>query len=269
MSRLIVILCLTVLSGCANHLEKLSASVKGKDIHVVEHNGLPVLIASPAQSTGVRHMRVFIEGDGRAWITRSSPSLDPTPTQSFLVGLSQQEPASAYMARPCQYVASEKCSIPYWTSHRFSREVLSAMSAALDTLRQRYGTESFELVGYSGGGAMALLLAGSRSDVTSVQTMAGNLAPTYWTQSRNLTPMAGSLDPQSMRDQLRNIPQRHFYGVSDQVVPPGIARHYSDSIGSSACIDLVAVEATHSSGWPSIWSQNRGRPLPCSAPAKQ
>lgn len=261
----LLIICSSVLVGCANHLQALKESVPDKSVMVLEESGFPVVVLAPRSTASDRHMRVFIEGDGRAWITRSSPSLDPTPTKSFLVELSQQEPGSAYMGRPCQYVLSEKCRVAYWTSHRFGREVLDSMTAALDALKAQRGVESFELVGYSGGGAMALLLAGARDDVRSVQTLAGNLAPAYWAASRKLTPLDGSLEPASMRDRLQAIPQRHFYGLSDQVVPYDVATHYRDSIGDSSCLELVAVQATHSVGWPEAWRRYRDEPLECTA----
>jgi len=60
---------------------------------------------------------------------------------------------------------------------------------------------------------VALLLAGQRDDVVSVQTHAGNIAVTAWAQLQGLTPLNGSLDPVNYANKLRTIPQRHLVPV--------------------------------------------------------
>ena len=51
------------------------------------------------------------------------------------------------------------------------------MNEAIDFLIKKYQAGKIELVGYSGGGAVALLLAVRRHDIVSVRTVAGNLNP--------------------------------------------------------------------------------------------
>jgi pimeloyl-ACP methyl ester carboxylesterase len=63
------------------------------------------------------------------------------------------------------------------------------------SLKQRSGSTRLTLVGYSGGGTIAVLLAARRSDVAEVITVAANLDVGYWTQRDGLSPLTGSLDP--------------------------------------------------------------------------
>ncbi|MBY0406928.1 MAG: hypothetical protein K2Q01_04500, partial [Rickettsiales bacterium] len=62
-------------------------------------------------------VRVYIEGDGNAWLTRSQPSPDPTPFVPVALQLALRDPSAnvAYIARPCQYITGPACDIPVWT----------------------------------------------------------------------------------------------------------------------------------------------------------
>lgn len=104
-------------------------------------------------------------------------------------GLAVNDPhPSVYLARPCQYVQGTNCKRGLWTTERFSKEVPQAESEVLDMLKSQYGVKESEMVGYSGGGAVALLLAATRSDVSQVQTIAGNIDPAAWMETKHITP---------------------------------------------------------------------------------
>ncbi|EKF7417556.1 TPA: hypothetical protein MXR76_002021 [Pseudomonas aeruginosa] len=95
-------------------------------------------------------------------------------------------PPTAYIARPCQYVRNNHCSYKIWTDRRFSDEAVESISTALDKIKLKMGASHVELVGHSGGGAIALLLAARRYDVTSVHALAGNLTPDFTSSHRPL-----------------------------------------------------------------------------------
>jgi pimeloyl-ACP methyl ester carboxylesterase len=137
------------------------------------------------------------------------------------------------------------------------------MASALDAIKLRYKAKGFELVGYSGGGAVALLLASQRDDVVSVQTLAGNIAVTAWSQLMGLTPLKGSLDPVDFADRLRSIPQRHLVGDKDDVVPRSVASAYLSKLGDSKCVEVVTVHADHQAGWTASWDSYSRRPTGC------
>ena len=122
-------------------------------------------------------LNLYIEGDGAAWITAYHPPRDPTPLKPIALALAALDPAAAvaYLGRPCQYLdqtALENCSSLWWTTQRFAPEALAAYEQALDTLKVQSGARTIRLVGYSGGGVLAALLALRRQDVSSLITVA-------------------------------------------------------------------------------------------------
>lgn len=266
MQKLLLAAVAALLAGCASHQETLQQAGGGDRKLVLFQGGKFAIQATlPGQKADVGPvLRVYIEGDGRAWVNSRTPSLDPTPRSMMLAEIAANDPRPAvYLARPCQYVLSPACDIPDWTTDRFSQAAVSSMSGALDQLRTKYSNTSFELVGYSGGGAMALLLAAQRNDISAVQTLAGNLAPSYWARSLGLSPLTGSLEPLAYVEKLNRLPQRHFVGDADKVVPGDVARHYQAGLGASSCSELVFVPATHYEGLQGAWARHGNESLPC------
>jgi len=186
----------------------------------------------------VRHAEtlvIYIEGDGFAWRSRRTPSPNPTPLNPVGLRLAidhkaQEGEQVVYLARPCQYIdfkSQNLCRIQYWTSHRFSPEVIEATNAAITILKDRYQAEHIILAGYSGGGAVAPLVAARRDDVSAFYSYAGNLDIDAWTEHHSITPLHGSLNPADYWRELSGIPQVHYVGAEDKIVPANIAHSYA------------------------------------------
>lgn len=251
--------------GCTNHTQHLysDAALQGRQPLVIDTGTFLIQTVIPG-STGSDSLRVYLEGDGKAWATRTQPSTDPTPTVPLVSKLAANDPTpSAYIARPCQYVMNNHCSYNIWTDRRFSIETIESISTALDKIKEKMKVRHVELVGYSGGGAIALLLAARRSDVTSVQTLAGNLTPAGWVRLHQLSPLSEALEPIDYRDRLRHIPQRHLVGTLDPIIPASLAQAYTSSMPDAKCLELREVKATHEQGWEAAWTIYRDRPIPC------
>ncbi|KXS53941.1 MAG: hypothetical protein AWU57_1676 [Marinobacter sp. T13-3] len=201
-------------------------------------------------------LTVYIEGDGLAWVTRSRPSADPTPIQpiGLQLALADPEPKAVYLARPCQYVKSPACQPEYWLDKRFSPEIIEATGAALDELKVRYSATTLLLVGYSGGGAVAALLAAERDDVKALVTVAGNLDHEFWTNYHQISPLNGSLNPADRASGLARMPQWHFVGGSDAVIPPEALSAYTRQLpGSAPVVRVVKPDYGHQCCWVESW----------------
>lgn len=228
-----------------------------------------ILLARYRLSEPERPLTVYIEGDGLAWLSRRRLSGDPTPTDPVALRLAALDPGAnvVHLARPCQYVADSACDARYWSSHRFSENVISAIDQAIEHFRKRIGALEVSLVGYSGGGAVAALVAARRKDVASLRTVAGNLDPEALNRHFGVTPLTGSLNPADHAAALSQIPQHHFVGRDDRVVPGFIASGFAKKAGDTRCIRITAIDgASHESGWTERWRKLLSLPISCRPP---
>jgi hypothetical protein len=203
---------------------------------------------------------IYIEGDGLAWLSRSEVSLDPTPREAMGLALAAADPAPnvVYLARPGQFTARAKnptCGIPYWTGKRFAPEVIAAMGQAVDQVAAQVPGQKINLVGYSGGGAVAVLVAAGRKDIGSIRTVAGNLDHAEVNRLAKVSPLSGSLNAIEFSPQVAKIPQIHFSGAADTVVPPAIAERFRQVAGSSCVTVRTVPGATHETGWRERWRE--------------
>jgi len=258
-----VLIAALALTGCVARVNLQHASAGSALVpHTLNTAPYPLATLLPPARSYSR-LRVYIEGDGHAWATRSQPSTDPTPAVSLMVQLAVADPLpSAYLARPCQYLTGPHCTAAVWTDQRFDAPQMQVMNAALDRLKQRFGVHTFELIGHSGGAAVALVLAGMRDDVVQVQTLAGNLDPAYWASLQHLSPLPGAVSPLTYRQRLQGIPQRHFVGEQDRTVPPQVAQHYVQAL-QGQCVEVVNVAGGHVDGFEAAWRQFGGQGIGC------
>lgn len=176
-------------------------------------------------------LTVYIEGDGLAWLSRSEASNDPTPRNPVGLQLALRHPQglAVYLARPCQYdeeIDAKNCRQTYWTNGRFAPEVIEASNQAISVLKERMGAKRLILVGYSGGGAIAALVAAQRIDIAELITVAGNLDHRVWTSMHHVPALKDSLNPSDVWQSLIQIPQRHFVGARDHVVSQEVTESF-------------------------------------------
>lgn len=210
------------------------------------------LLALLRQKSAATVLTVYLEGDGAAWPSLYRPPADPTPTNSMVLDMANADPATAvaYLARPCQYAeAMENCPQAYWTDRRFSPTVVEQMDQALDLLKQASGTGRLRLVGYSGGGVIATLLAARRRDVEHLVTVAAPLRVAAWTAHHGVTPLTG-LDPDLIATAMP--PAVHLSGAQDKVVPSEIVAPFAVRTGGRT---IVVPGYDHDCCWSADWSR--------------
>lgn len=215
----------------------------------------------------VHSLRVYIEGDGFAWKSRTTPSDNPTPRNPTGLALAAADKQAnvVYLARPCQFIGPPlpaNCRVNIWTQDRFSPAVIQAMNEALSQMVLRYPGVKLDLVGYSGGGNIAALLAERRSDVRSLRTVAGNLDVAYVNALHHVTPMPSAMSAIDRAPALRTLPQIHYSGKADTTVPPVVARRFLQAVGG-ACVQTEVVSGmAHGSDWAAIWPRLLAQGLP-------
>ena len=215
-------------------------------------------------------VHVYIEGDGRAWLSRTRVSADPTPSDPVAFELALRDPHAAviYLARPCQFASSQElegCDPRYWTGRRYAAEVVAAFGDALDQLigaiRGREQAVQIGLVGYSGGAVISALLLGERSDIKWLVSVAGNLDTDAWTQHHGVDSMQGSLNPSDTVAGHSRTPQVLLVGGDDAVVPEEIlTRYVRRRAGRPTAIRTLA-GADHRCCWVASWPAINCEPL--------
>lgn len=258
--RFVAVLSL-ILTACASqpNLAQLQQSANTKAMQLVDVASHRFAIRT-YQRLLDQHapIHVYIEGDGFAYINAAQASNDPTPHTATGLALALADNAAnvVYLARPCQYTLakSPSCNVAFWTSARFSEPIIAAMDDALNQIKQAHGTQKMALIGYSGGGAVAVLLAARRTDIQSLRTVAGNLNHQAVNQFHHVSPMPQSLNAIDVTNQIRQIPQVHFVGGQDTVIPSFIAQQFAQKVGACAQLSMVK-NASHSDGWQENWPQ--------------
>jgi hypothetical protein len=258
--RLFLFVLAVAASGCTLHpggaAERIAADAAWEKSYIQTSHF--VLTSWHRFSKPGEPLTVYIEGDGKAWLSRSRLSEDPTPLDTLVADLARGDPSAnvAYLARPGQYAASGSalCDAAYWAGRRFSEEVITAVDESVDRLRQKAKATKIHLVGYSGGAAVAVLIAARRYDVIGVRTIAGNLDHKALNEYHRVDALSGSLNPIDYASDVSRIPMRHFVGTKDRVVPAFIVQSFARRTGDLSCRSVTEVEgATHSTGWREKW----------------
>ncbi len=218
-------------------------------------------------------IRIYIEGDGKAWLSRHRVSANPTPDHAVGLHLALADDSAnvIYVARPCQFVQlsrQPRCSPEVWTRDRYSANTVTMYVAVLAAISSQYDNASLELIGFSGGATIAMLAAPRLRGLISIRTVAGNLDTEEFSRVHKLPIVADTANPATNSAQLETIPQIHFVGTRDILVPPRIARSYISQLKSSRCARIVALDNAHHQGWNALWPALL-RQSPCCYTASQ
>jgi pimeloyl-ACP methyl ester carboxylesterase len=223
--------------------------VTGSDYrHIVYDNGL----AAPAASWPNR-LVVFLDGDGRPWSADGQrPSADPTTRNPIALQLlTRTQARGIYVSRPCyQEIVDEKCAVDTWTNGRYAAAIADSIAAVIG---KSAGSSEIVLIGYSGGGALAALVAERISNVAAVITIAANLDTDAWTRHHGYLPLDLSLNP-ALSERDHPWSEFHLQGARDTVVPPATTAGYFARYPNAQhwTIDDYDHVCCWTDGWPEL-----------------
>lgn len=282
--RFVLALLIFLLSGCMSQNQSSKNKVNQTAESIAQSNNFTKQLIkthtftltsfqkfSTPHSTSHKAMTIYIEGDGRTWITRSKLSDNPTPKNPLALKLAVLDNSQnvAYLARPCQYTPhdlDQACNPLVWSDHRFSEKTVQSMNEAIEILKNTAKSKQIHLVGFSGGGAIAILIAARRNDIASLRTVAGDLNPGALSQYHHTSPLTGSLDPIAIAQKLISLPQQHFAGEKDKTVPSFIAKDFVTQMrkfGGNCASETIIENVTHHDGWEAIWPTLLQKPFLC------
>jgi hypothetical protein len=209
---------------------------------------------------------IYIEGDGVSWIDRSTISSNPTPTDplAFRLAKIDNNDNIIYLARPCQYIEGSNCNNnEIWTISQYSDAVLSSYKGIID----KYATQFNEihLVGYSGGAGIAMYLGSTNSEkIKSIRTIAGNINHNRLSQLIKISPLSKSISFYEIEDMTIGVPQVHYIGNADKVIPKELSLSFKNSNKTNKCIKIQDVDATHNKRWDIFWINEHSNLPSCS-----
>ncbi len=234
---------------------------------------VPLLAAIKPAGRAPRRLTVFVESDGAPWPRPSLPPSDPTPSSPLALQLAaaylpHPDEAVAYLGRPCQYLAPAQlaaCPVRWWTTGRFGAEPLALLNRQIDALKAEAPGAALRLVGYSGGGTAAALLAAQRGDIACLVTVAAPLDIAAWSLAMKVSPLRESQNPADGADALQKLRMTHFSGSSDAVVPAGVNALF---MARARTREIVQAGFGHDAGWLDAWPalarssclEDQGRP---------
>ena len=184
--------------------------------------------------TAVKQLHIYLHGDGRAFLRPGTVSRDPTPRESLTARLAAADPApTVFLARPCYFGThtGPGCASRYWTVERYGPTVVNAVAVAVEQIAARHPGAQVTLIGYSGGGVVALLAARQAASVSSVITIAAPLDTGRWSELHGYTPLAPGSNPAKLTHWRTDLRQVHLWGDSDSVVPPEVNRSFLHGSG--------------------------------------
>ena len=221
-----LLLLLAILAGCVTApVERLASQARLAGLQPVSLPAADFMLQGFERATAGRHARIYIEGDGRPWraggrVIADDPSPRNLPALTWMASLPGP---SLYLGRPCYFQTSAQpaCNAMLWTYGRYSDRVVAAMAQGLQSWLQRHPQiDSLTLVGHSGGGVLALLLAERLPAVVEVVTLAAPTDVALWAQLHQYTPLFASLNPADIEQWRPQVRRRLFFGEQDRQVPP-------------------------------------------------
>ena len=260
--RLFVLLMSLLASACSSTGKRLDdlAHAAGLSRSIVEGNTFQHVVYANSD-VGSPELIVFLDGDGRPWTSDGRrASVDPTTRNPIALELLARTDAPAiYVSRPCyQQLRDASCSPRLWTQARYSDEVIASMAAAIRKVAAARSASQIVLVGYSGGGALAVLIAEHLEHVDAVITLAANLDIDAWSQYHGYLPLTESLNP-SLSDHAHPWFEMHFQGQHDTNVPAATTDAYFMRYPAAhrELIDAFDHACCWVNAWPSLYGRVR------------
>jgi pimeloyl-ACP methyl ester carboxylesterase len=246
-----------LLAGCAQvdiKPNQFISELELNDFHTITDNRVLPIRAWWRIKDNRSPVHIYIEGDGHAWSGRGRPSLNPTPNNPVALKLALQDPADnvIYIARPCQFISlpAANCHYSVWTTKRYAALQIAAVKSIVGQIANP--TQAVVLIGFSGGGYIALSLVAEFEHVEGVITVAGNINLEVFARYHKIM----RPDSFALPSAYLSVPQLYLTGDNDRVISPALTREILKHLPQDACYKHKVFKTTdHSGPWSIPWAQ--------------
>jgi hypothetical protein len=213
------------------------------------------LYAQKNNLQSAKKLHIYIEGDGRPWIY-DRIALDPGPFDPVVLSLMQQDQSpSFYLGRPCYFQSkvslSVQCTPDLWTRARYSKKIVDILIEALNSQSDLARYEEWILIGHSGGGTLAYLMAQELPQVKTVVAISSNLDLDAWVKKHQYAPLDWSLNPASLQNK-KSIRMFYLAGGKDKNVPLELNKTFLEQINAKI---IYRADYNHVCCWKKEWIQ--------------
>lgn len=248
---LFFVLCFTCMS-CATSRRLEPINYQGS--YLVEGSGFLHRVWHSNDSDSESALHVYLHGDGQPWLGPKKIAAVPTSNHQVEFSLWRADSVeSFFIGRPCYFDTSDtRCTPLYWTSGRYSIEVRDSLISVLTKIYHDSGKRDIVVIGYSGGGTLAALVANELEFVSELVTIASPLDVHEWTRSHGYSPLSESLSPLDI-DIRANLKQLHFIGGKDE----NVTYKSNDSFYNKNNIEpVIEGDFGHVCCWENLWLDN-------------
>ncbi len=199
-------------------------------------------------------LHIYIAGDGVPRRAARHDPPDPTPAEDPVLELMSLDPSpSLLLGRPCQHITGA-CDPLHFTLGRYGEPVVASMAVALRSFLAEQNTREdvqFVLVGFSGGGTLATLLAERLPEATALVTLGANLDTAAWTARHGHEPLLYSLNPAERAPLREELRQLHLRASEDREVALDNALAWIDAQPRARLRTFAGFD--HACCWSEIW----------------
>ncbi|MGR8947429.1 MAG: alpha/beta fold hydrolase [Gammaproteobacteria bacterium] len=261
------VLALTVLQiGACSPATRFQRAAQSVDLtrEDITIGNLPLVIFRDEIAPGSPRIHFYVDGDGSPWIHGKRVASDPTSRSKLILELmAADDSPKVLVGRPCYYIAVKRrpasCTESLWTSHRYSAQVVAAMRSVIEQQVARHKPKEVVLIGYSGGGTLATLIASEMEQAKVLITIAANLDVDAWIEKHSYSPLSRSLNRFNFPQLPPDVRQIHFVGGEDQNVPPWITKAVAEKQLNARVVEEGAY--SHECCWPDTWASTLAKIL--------
>jgi hypothetical protein len=229
----------------------------GLDQGFIQSQGFSLL--SLKKLSSAKQLHIYIEGDGHPWLGNNI-STNPGPFHLMALSLMQLDRSpSLYLGRPCYFQgltdSQKSCHPALWTRARYSQQVVDAMVNALASDPELAKYDEWVLIGHSGGGTLAYLMAHQLSKVNKVIAISSNLNVNAWVEYHQYAPLDQSLDPATLRS-TKSLELVYLAGGKDKNVPLELNQTFLNKVNAKIIFrDEYGHDCCWKKEWPKILNQ--------------